>query len=154
MFFFAAYAVIVWYAAARWRRRWESFAWVAAGIAGLLLVAYLHYCLNIWTSGRIFLRVLQIMLYPYIALVGVVGFYIACLPRRVVALRCFHCDYDLTGLEVEEPTCPECGVIHRLEARPSPSPGARPSPRAAPLRAGPRWPAIGAPAACHPQEDG
>lgn len=156
MFFFAAYAMLVWYAAAKWRRRWESFAWVGAGLAGLVLVAWLHYCLNDWTHGRIYLRVLQIFLYPYTALVGAVGVYIACLPRRPAESRCFTCDYDMTGLDRADVVCPECGVAHRPAGGGgfSPGPAARPFPAAAPLQAGPRWPAIGAPAACHHSADG
>jgi hypothetical protein len=44
VFAFAAYALAVWYAAARWRRQWAGLAAVAVGILGLLLVAYLHLC--------------------------------------------------------------------------------------------------------------
>jgi len=156
VFFFPLYAVLVWYAAARWRRRWESFAWVGAGVAGLVLIAYLHLCLNEWTHGRIFLRVLQTLLYPYTGLVGVVGVYIACLPRRVAVYCCHECHYDLSGLIGETAVCPECGTTCRPEVRPRPipGPGAAPSPKGAPLQAGPRWPAIGAPAACHHSADG
>ncbi len=153
MFFFAAYALLVWYAAARWRRRWESFAWVGAGIGGLVLLAWLHYCLNDWTHGRIYLRVLQVLLYPYTAMVGLVGFYICCLPTRVPESLCANCRYDLAGLEEVGFLCPECG--RRPESQPvSRGAAARPSPAAAPLQAGPRWPAIGSPATCHHSADG
>ena len=150
MFAFAVYALLVWYNAARWRRHWASFAAVAVGVAGLLLVAYFHLCLNDWTHGRIYLRVLQIMLYPYTVLVAAVGLYIACLPRRVPDHACVKCRYDLRGLAGETDVCPECGGLI-VEPGVSPAGAARSSPPAAPLRAGPRWPAIGAPAACHHQ---
>ncbi len=156
MFFFPLYAILVWYGAARWRRRWESFACVAAGVAGLILIAWLHLCLNEWTHGRIFLRVLQVLLYPYTILVGIVGCYIACLPRRSLALCCDHCQYDLVGLVNEAEVCPECGTACPPEVRPrvSPEPDATPVPAGAPLQAGPRWPAIGAPATWHHSADG
>lgn len=121
--FFAGYAVLVWYAALRWRRRWESFAWVLAGILGLVLVALLHIQLSRWTRGGIYLPVLQCLLYPYAALVGGIGLYLACLPRRVVAAQCLRCQYDLAGLAGEAEQCPECGLpTTPIPARPSRGP--------------------------------
>jgi hypothetical protein len=148
MIAFAAYAVAVWYYAAQGRRRWQGLASVVLGLAGLLLVAYFHYCLNDWTHGRIYLRVLQSLLYPYAALVTGVGLYIACLPRRCPDHACVKCQYDLRGLVGEAEVCPECGGVI-MDPGVSRAGPARSSPPAAPLRAGPRWPAIGAPAACH-----
>lgn len=149
MIFFAVYAVIIWYAAARFRRRWEAFAWVAAGAIGLILVALFHWRLSVWTGGRIYLRVLQALLYPYTVLVVVGGLYIACLPRPRSKVHCRVCQYDLAGLE--EPVCPECGA---------PDPGvilessAISRPAAAPAPATPRWPPISEQAVCHHQADG
>lgn len=143
MIFFAAYALAVWFAAAKWRRRWWAFASVALGMVGLALVAYLHICLNEWTGGKIYLRVMQVFLYPYALLVGVVGIYISCLPRRIAEGACARCEYDLAGLAGESPACPECGVPV------TPAAPATPSPRAAPLPAAPRWPATAAPVVCH-----
>jgi hypothetical protein len=116
MFAFVVYAVVIWYAAARFRRQWESFAWVAGGLAGLLLVAWLHTKLSDWTDGRIFLPVLRSLLYPYTALVVAVGLFIACLPVGRVKVDCPTCDYDLRGLEDEVNSCPECGTPFMMEA--------------------------------------
>jgi hypothetical protein len=111
MFAFAVYAVLVWAAAARWRRHWESFAWVGLAFAGLALVAYLHYLLNVVTGGKIYLPVLRSLLYPYTAVVVGVGLFISCLPhRRRPLIECPRCSYDLHGLEDEVNSCPECGV--------------------------------------------
>ncbi len=133
MVLFSIYAVIVWFAAARYRRQWGSFASVAAGLAGLILVALLHIQLSRWTNGRIYLPVLQAMLYPYIGLVALVGLYLSCLPRGMAATACRACEYDLTGLAAEHVVCPECGreagareleaiAIEALGARGSPAP--------------------------------
>ena len=111
MFVFSVYAVVVWCAAARWRRQWESFAWVGAGFVGLVLVAYFHYKLSVWTEGKIYLPVLRSLLYPYTGLVVLVGLFIACMPAgRVRRVECPRCDYDLRGLEEEVNSCPECGT--------------------------------------------
>lgn len=112
VFAFVIYAVAVWYAAARWRRTWSGFLWVSAGGLGLVLVALFHYQLNIWTDGRIYLRVMQVLLYPYAILVVGMGLYIACLPRAVVLppRRCPACRYDLRGLDPDDLRCPECGM--------------------------------------------
>lgn len=104
---FSIYAVVVWFAAARYRRRWGSVAAVGAGVAGLVLVAMFHIQLARWTNGRIFLPALQLMLYPYTALVALVGAYLSCLPRIIPPTACASCEYDLRGLQRRE--CPECG---------------------------------------------
>jgi hypothetical protein len=138
MLAFVVYAAAVWYAAARWRRQWESFAWVGIGLAGLLLVAYLHYLLSLWTDGRIFLPILRSLLYPYTVVVVIVGLYIACLPSRPPIVECPSCAYDLRGLEEEVNMCPECGtpfmiadgIARRVYAEPICY-----APRPAPIRA-------------------
>lgn len=164
MFAFVIYAVAVWYAAARWRRRWESFAWIGAGFAGLVLVAYFHWRLNIWTHGNIYLPVLRVLLYPYTALVVVIGLFIALLPRRVIPwAHCPGCLYDLRGLDAPVESCPECGMNEELgqlifgsqfKGFPAgPPAGISPEEAATPPRAparrgaGRRWRPIGSPAA-------
>ncbi|MCC6659287.1 MAG: hypothetical protein IT437_00205 [Phycisphaerales bacterium] len=132
--FFTGYAVLVWFAAARFRRQWKAFAWVGAGIVGLIIVALLHIQLNVWTHGQIYLPVLQSILYPYTVVVAVMGLYLACLPRRVPEAHCTRCRYDLRGLEREPELCPECGASS-TRARPArsrpagaPHPGVLPGP--------------------------
>lgn len=143
MFAFVVYAVLVWYAAAKWRRRWPSFAWVALGVIGLVGLAYLHYWMNIWTHGKIYLPVLRSILYPYIVLVGVVGAYIACLPRTIPGqVRCSVCRYDLAGLRLPA-VCPECGTRHSV----SPSKPSTTGPEEEPASASGRWSAPAAPSA-------
>jgi hypothetical protein len=111
VFLFVIYAVVVWYFAIRYRRNWRAFAAVVAGVAGLSVLAYLHIRLSRWTHGRIFLPQLQVLLYPYTVLVGVVGFYAACLGHRYNPAACLGCGYDRTGLMRANPVCPECGRL-------------------------------------------
>jgi hypothetical protein len=112
---FSIYAVIVWFAAARYRRQWRAFASIAAGVAGLVVIALFHAQLARWSQGRIYLPVLQAMLYPYIVLVALVGLYLSVLPRCVPATACGTCAYDLRGLGEHDLqglaalVCPECG---------------------------------------------
>lgn len=171
MFAFVVYAMGIWYAAARWRRRWPAFAWVAGGFVGLCFVSWLHYRLSVWTHGRINLPILRSMLYPYTALVVVMGLYIACLPRgKNLKGCCYACHYDLKGLKLPV-RCPECGVINEeivkvpalspaewfspIEAEPKPSRGeaATEAPREAPLPEVRRWPGAAEPSGCLRSED-
>lgn len=115
MFAFVLYAGLVWYAAVRWRRTWLGFALVFAGLAGVGLVAFAHYKLNKWTNGYINLPVLQVLLYPYGALILVIGLFIAALPRVYQGTQCRRCGYELHGLETRVRTCPECGTVHAMD---------------------------------------
>lgn len=114
MFAFIAYAALIWYGALRWRRNWRGVLAVALGVLGVVFTGYLHFMLNEWTHGRIYLRVLQVLLYPYGVLLAAVGFFIAALPRRYAGTQCRSCGYDLRGLETDERVCPECGTTHAL----------------------------------------
>lgn len=111
MFLFVIYAVAVWYFAVRYRRTWRGFASVAAGIAGLVALAWLHIQLSRWTHGKIYLQQLQVLLYPYTVVVAVIGFYAACLGRNYNPAICLGCGYDRTGLALSNPVCPECGRL-------------------------------------------
>lgn len=117
MFALIAYAVLVWYGALRWRRNWRGVLAVAVGVLGVAMIGYLHYMLNEWTQGRVYLRVLQVLLYPYGVLVAAVGFFISALPRVYSGSQCRTCGYDLRGLETDERVCPECATKHALSHR-------------------------------------
>lgn len=111
MFVFVIYAVAVWYFAIRHRRRWRGFCAVAVGIAGLVFISYLHIQLSRWTNGRIYIQALQVLVYPYTVMVGLVGLYGACLPRARNPRACLGCGYDRSGLAAGNPVCPECGRV-------------------------------------------
>lgn len=176
MFAFVVYAVGIWYAAAKWRRRWLSFAWVGIGFLGCVFVAWLHYRLNIYTHGKIYLPILRSLLYPYTGLVVVVGLYIACLPRgNRLEGCCPWCRYDLKGLP-RPAKCPECGRVSvgpvvgvtskpedwfgPVEVKPSwegarvtRAAGAKPARSAEPRPEVPRWPGVAGPALSFRKED-
>ncbi len=114
---FVGYAMLVWIAAARHRRRLGGFAAVALGLAGLIGLNILHWMLSEWTHGQIHLPVLRSIMYPYTAMVFAVGLFIACLPR-ISSAGCVHCGYSLHGLSPRLGvfTCPECGGRTRVQA--------------------------------------
>lgn len=114
---FVIYAAIVWWAGYRWRRRWLGFAFVGLGLLGLVSLAILHWRLSEWTHGRIYLPVLQVLLYPYTVLVTAGGVFMAGMPK-MLPFRCATCGYDLEGLEGDLSICPECGRTHAMAYQP------------------------------------
>lgn len=114
MFVFVLYAALVWYAAIRWRRSWLGLLCVLAGLAGVALIAFAHIKLNQWTHGRIYLPVLQVLLYPYGALILMIGLFILTIPRIYAGSQCRKCGYELKGLETHVRRCPECGTVHAM----------------------------------------
>lgn len=119
MFLFVIYAALFWWLSVKHRRTWTGFLWAIGGFLGLCLVGYIHYRMDVWTNHRIYLPVLQTILYPYAALVLIVSLFLASLPPKFRGIACRQCGYDLTGLEVACPRCPECGRQHAVvSARP------------------------------------
>jgi hypothetical protein len=101
------YAVLTWYCAGRWRRRWGGFAAVAASVGVLLAMAALG---SAWADRLPWTyRAGLVLFWPYVLLVGGIGAYIAVLPRRAGPGQCKGCHYDLGGLSPEDLVCPECG---------------------------------------------
>jgi hypothetical protein len=152
MFIFVVYAMAVWFAAFRWRRRWESLAAIGLGATGLVIVAWLHYLLAVWSEGDIRLAVLQSMLYPYAGLVIGVGLYLAAMPQRLASpIRCLGCNYDMHSLDEPDALCPECGRrLHpprhgAIRVNPE-EPATPPRPRG-PAPVVLRWPPVEVPAA-------
>ncbi len=110
MLLFVFYAVAVWYGAVRWRYNWRGFAWVTGGLLGVLGVIQFHVLLNAWTNYEIYLPVLQTLLWSYLGLVGLVGYFITCIPHARKPWCCHKCHYDLTGVPGFAEVCPECGT--------------------------------------------
>lgn len=112
MFLFVIFAAYSWFLAFRHRRRWRGGLVLLCSMLLVGLVGYFHWMLNRWTGGRIYLPVLQILLYPYGLLVLAMGIFLVVQPRRAL-YECRRCHYDLRGL-VEEGlySCPECGRRH------------------------------------------
>lgn len=108
---FVGYALMIWYLAAKHRRRVRGALAVVAGFVGLVLLNWLHIKMGEWTEGEIFVPVLQTITYPYSVLVVVVGVFIVCIPREGGPL-CVGCRYSLSGLAAVDGVlvCPECGA--------------------------------------------
>ncbi len=113
---FVVYAGLVWWAALRWRRRWLGFGLVGLGVFGVWFVARFY----LWVGARFGIErtdSFMILLVPFGVTVGVIGAYIACLPKRNEG-ACRKCGYSLLGLEPEKGLliCPECGARHAFSA--------------------------------------
>lgn len=107
---FMVYGVLVWWLTFRLRGSWRAFVPPVVGVLGVVAVGWMHLRLNEWSGGRIYLQVLQLLLYPYGVMVGAVGVFIAAIPMKAVGRRdrkCHACLYDLRGTKAA--VCPECG---------------------------------------------
>jgi hypothetical protein len=110
----AVYAAFVWYLAIRYRRQWAGYASVVVGVLLLLVLARgavgehaLAASLPAWLLKGY--RHLVLMLVPEAALVGLIGFFVASLPRKESVTACRGCGYELRGLDPAGLKCPECG---------------------------------------------
>jgi hypothetical protein len=112
MVLFPAYAVLVWYFAFRWRRTWIGWASVLVGVGAVGLIAVLHRTINGLLAGALDGPMFPMMLAAEAGFVFLVGAFIVMLPIDAPDLPCRRCHYDLSGLEAENPTCPECGMPH------------------------------------------
>ncbi len=106
--FFLGYALLIWIPAARFRREWLGFAIVLLGALGLVGISLAHFELRRMDPSW-FIQGMQVLLYPYTAMVTAVGLFIAALPRTFKG-GCPWCAYSLTGLPLTQRECPECGL--------------------------------------------
>ncbi len=104
--FFVGYALAVWIPAARYRRRAIGLGVVLLGAAILVLIGLAHYQLRL-IRPTWYIQGMQVILYPYTAMVVGVGAFIAALPRYRPGC-CPHCAASLAGAAPDEPVCPEC----------------------------------------------
>lgn len=122
------YAVIVWYATYRFRRRLLGLALpIIAGVAVLALlrlIVRMQHTLGASSAGDSL--TISLMMYAEAIVVTAVGLFIAVLPRTPAYPHCPYCFYNLTGLEGRDSpefVCPECGTpAHGYERRRSPAP--------------------------------
>jgi hypothetical protein len=133
---FLFYAAFVWYLCFKHRRQWRGLLALGVGMALLWLAADLYRLAIRWAKstnstlldtghdGKLFLMLLAL---EAIAVV-VVGIFFWCLPREVRIRPCRRCKYELHGLDDDNPTCPECGLVSaavKIRARRCPSCGIR-----------------------------
>lgn len=124
------YAVIVWYATYRLRRRLLGLVLpILAGGAVLLLlrlIVRMQHSLGATSAGDSLS--ISLMLYAEAIVVTAVGLFIAVLPRTPAYPHCPYCFYNLTGLDDRDSpdfVCPECGTpahgyARRRSAAPQP----------------------------------
>lgn len=136
MFVFPVYAALVWYACFRWRRQFLGFAALGAGVMGVLLLAMLDVVVTRWLTHQVTKPLFVLLLLAEAGIILPVGAFVVMMPRERVELPCRACGYELLGLEIANPTCPECGLEHAArKLRPvaplaltPPAPIARPRP--------------------------
>ncbi len=115
MVFLLAYAMIIWFFAVVYRRRWPAFVAIAAGLPPVVIVATacVKFLLGPDPEGR------SVLIYTLAAalmgLILAVGFFIALLPRRAPDVPCRACGYDLEGNV--SGVCPECGWVVNTSKR-------------------------------------
>ncbi len=109
MLIFPIFAVLIWSLAMQWRRQWPSFAIVSAAVVMLLGMLRIF---DAWHEHLPpMVEVLYEFMWPYIGLTAGIGYYICFLPRPPTEMQCKHCRYDLTGLDLRDLKCPECGEV-------------------------------------------
>ncbi|MFK7882608.1 MAG: hypothetical protein AB8F26_00305 [Phycisphaerales bacterium] len=108
--FFVGYAFLVWFLTARFRRTFYAYIVIALGVGFLLLLTYLHSLLG-RIDPELARQGVQILLYPYTAMVGAMSLFISAMPRRHPPGICGRCGYDLFGLGHPVDRCPECGQV-------------------------------------------
>ena len=122
------YAVIVWYATFRLRRRALGIALpiIAAAAVVVLLRVILTLMRTFGLTAATDAATITMILYGEAIAVAAVGLFIAALPRAPTFPHCPYCFYDLSGLDTAsspEFTCPECGMpAHGFAKRPSAAP--------------------------------
>lgn len=116
---FAVYAMGVWTLAWRYRRRWQGFAAIVAGIPPVLLSVRL----DVWLVRVLFdedAAFLYILGGAYAGLLVVIGLALFMQPRPTPGHACDGCGYDLRGLD--HGVCPECGRGDERGASSPPAP--------------------------------
>ena len=108
MILFPTFAILIWWPAAVYRRRWPSFAFVTLGVTVLATLGLFHAYLGRVTNYSIFVPVFQSIWIPYAVMVGLIGYLIALMPRSYSGSVCRSCGYPDDGLSPSM-LCPECG---------------------------------------------
>lgn len=107
------YAVITWYFCFRYRRKLVGWCALAMSLLVIATAMVLEQRIRTWLrAGDNPFTSLQFILWGELIIVGVGGAFILCLRQGGAEVPCRKCGYELAGLEVENPQCPECGELH------------------------------------------
>lgn len=109
MILLAVYAVLVWYLALRFRRRWQGFVAVAVGVLAIWMVVGVIRAGDDRFGGPSSTHQILTLLWAEMFIVAAIGVYLACLPKPRGEMDCRGCGYNLSGLEPRDLSCPECG---------------------------------------------
>lgn len=105
------YAVLTWYFCFRFRRQVWGWLALAVSLMMIAMVMVLEQRIRTWVgAGENPFTSLQFILWGEVIIVGVGGAFILCLRKGGAEVPCRKCGYELIGLEVENPQCPECGL--------------------------------------------
>lgn len=115
MILFPIYAAIVLYGVVRLRRRFLGLALLAASLLGLALLAWIDVTVGRWITGKPPMPLFRLLLCVEAGILFPLGLYLWTVRRERVELPCRKCGYELQGLEVANPTCPECGLAFAAE---------------------------------------
>ncbi len=128
MILFPMYAAIVLYAIYSRRRQFLGLAVLAASLLGLALLAWIDVTVGRWITGRPPMPLFRLLLCVEAGILLPLGMYLWTVRREKVEVPCRKCEYELHGLEVANPTCPECGLPFAASEVPSPLTTVAPTP--------------------------
>ena len=109
MHLFLAFAICVWYAAYRHRRRWQAAAVLALGVPFVPVLIRLYVFIF---TGRFLPQdgaIMDVISMTYAGTLLFIGVFLAAMPRHRALFPCAKCRYDLTGNVTGR--CPECGTL-------------------------------------------
>lgn len=112
VFLFSLYTAVIWAMAFAWRRSWRGVAAVLGGVLGLYLIRLGLNSLP-GTEGRVPMPMIEILIWPFMALILVSGLYIVSLGKSQPDFHCRRCGYDMRPAGPGK-TCPECGTIDAM----------------------------------------
>lgn len=108
MHLFLLFAIGVWYAAYRHRRRWQAFAILSLGVPFVPILIRIY--VFIFTGH--FLpqdgAIMDVISLTYAGTLLFIGLFLAFMPRHHALFPCQNCRYELLGNVTGR--CPECGT--------------------------------------------
>ncbi len=114
MLIFPLFAVLVWYGCFRYRRSLRGLAALVLGLAGITVLAWFDITLARLFGSSFGPSLFMLLLIGEGSIIAMVGVFLLAQPRERAQLPCRACGYELLGLELANPRCPECGLAHAV----------------------------------------